>query len=96
MPGVQLLNVHALGGTAMLQAAVQAVSAGVAMGADRPRLLAVTILTSMDKILVLNAGNVERFGTRDEVLGSLVRPVVMPTQRPAVAAMASSRQGGDG
>jgi PrtD family type I secretion system ABC transporter len=54
------------------------------------------ILTSMDKILVLNAGNVERFGTRDEVLGSLVRPVVMPTQRPAVAAMASSRQGGDG
>jgi orotidine-5'-phosphate decarboxylase len=48
MPGVHLVNVHALGGTAMLQAAVQAVSAGVAMGADRPRLLAVTILTSMD------------------------------------------------
>jgi orotidine-5'-phosphate decarboxylase len=48
MPGVELLNVHALGGSAMLQAAVQAVSAGVAMGADRPRLLAVTILTSMD------------------------------------------------
>lgn len=48
MPRIQLLNVHALGGTAMLEAAVQAVSAGVAMGADRPRLLAVTILTSMD------------------------------------------------
>jgi orotidine-5'-phosphate decarboxylase len=48
MPGVELLNVHALGGSAMLKAAVQAVSAGVAMGADRPRLLAVTILTSMD------------------------------------------------
>jgi len=29
MPGVQLVNVHALGGAAMLQAAVQAVSAGV-------------------------------------------------------------------
>src|SRR5213082_666517 len=31
MPGVQLVNVHALGGPAMLQAAVQAVSAGVPM-----------------------------------------------------------------
>jgi len=49
MAGVQLVNVHALGGTAMLQAAAQAVSAGVPMGADRPRLLAVTILTSMDE-----------------------------------------------
>src|SRR5215813_15403685 len=48
MPGVQLVNVHALGGTAMLQAAAQAVSAGVPLGMDRTRLLAVTILTSMD------------------------------------------------
>jgi len=49
MTGVQLVNVHALGGSAMLRAAVQAISAGVPMGADRPRLLAVTILTSMDQ-----------------------------------------------
>jgi orotidine-5'-phosphate decarboxylase len=48
MSGVQLLNVHALGGKAMMEAAAQAISAGVPMGADRPRLLAVTILTSMD------------------------------------------------
>jgi len=48
MPGVQLVNVHALGGVAMMRAAAQAVSASVAMGADRTRLLAVTILTSMD------------------------------------------------
>jgi orotidine-5'-phosphate decarboxylase len=48
LPGVQLVNVHALGGCAMLRAAVQAVSAGVPMGADRTRLLAVTVLTSMD------------------------------------------------
>jgi orotidine-5'-phosphate decarboxylase len=48
MAGVQLVNVHALGGKAMLEAAVQAISAGVPMGADRPRLLAVTLLTSMD------------------------------------------------
>ena len=47
--GVQLMNVHALGGTAMLGAAVQSVNAVSAMGEDRPRLLAVTILTSMDQ-----------------------------------------------
>src|SRR5438045_190756 len=48
MTGVQHVNVHALGGKAMMEAAAQAISAGVPMGADRPRLLAVTILTSMD------------------------------------------------
>src|SRR5499433_2065407 len=48
MSGVQLVNVHALGGKAMMEAASQAICAGVLMGADRPRLLAVTILTSMD------------------------------------------------
>ncbi|MGB2676602.1 MAG: orotidine-5'-phosphate decarboxylase [Candidatus Acidiferrum sp.] len=56
MPGVQLVNVHALGGSAMLRAAAQAISAGVPMGADRPRLLAVTILTSMDQKAVREVG----------------------------------------
>jgi len=56
MPGVQLVNVHALGGAAMLQAAVQAVCAGVPMGADRTRLIAVTILTSMDRKAMREAG----------------------------------------
>ena len=56
MSGVQLVNVHALGGHAMLEAAVQAISAGVPMGADRPRLLAVTILTSMDQKTMKEVG----------------------------------------
>jgi orotidine-5'-phosphate decarboxylase len=56
MNGVQLLNVHALGGPAMLHAAAQAISAGVPMGADRPRLLAVTILTSMDQKALREVG----------------------------------------
>ena len=56
MPGVQLVNVHALGGTAMMRAAAQAVSAGVPMGADRPRLLAVTVLTSMDQKAMREVG----------------------------------------
>jgi orotidine-5'-phosphate decarboxylase len=56
MPGVQLVNVHALGGTAMMQAATQAISAGVPMGEDRPRLLAVTVLTSMDQKSIREVG----------------------------------------
>jgi len=56
MSGVQLVNVHALGGHAMLEDAVQAISAGVPMGADRPRLLAVTILTSMDQKTMKEVG----------------------------------------
>jgi orotidine-5'-phosphate decarboxylase len=56
MPGLQLVNVHALGGRAMLHAAAQAVSAAQPMGADRPRLLAVTILTSMDNKTMREVG----------------------------------------
>jgi orotidine-5'-phosphate decarboxylase len=56
LPGVQLVYVHALGGSAMMQAAVQAISAGVPMGEDRPRLLAVTVLTSMDSKSIREVG----------------------------------------
>jgi orotidine-5'-phosphate decarboxylase len=56
MPGVQLVNVHALGGKAMLQAAAQAIGAAQPMGADRPRLLAVTILTSMNEAAMREVG----------------------------------------
>jgi orotidine-5'-phosphate decarboxylase len=56
MTGVQLVNVHALGGRAMLHAAAQAISAGQPMGADRPRLLAVTVLTSMDQKAIREVG----------------------------------------
>jgi orotidine-5'-phosphate decarboxylase len=56
MTGVQLVNVHALGGAAMLHAAAQAISAGVPMGADRPRLLAVTVLTSLDQKAIREVG----------------------------------------
>jgi orotidine-5'-phosphate decarboxylase len=56
MTGVQLVNAHALGGSAMVHAAAQAISAGQPMGADRPRLLAVTILTSMDQKAIREVG----------------------------------------
>src|SRR6476469_5584798 len=41
--GVWMLNVHALGGSAMLEAARRAVD----VAAQRPKLIAVTLLTSM-------------------------------------------------
>jgi orotidine-5'-phosphate decarboxylase len=45
--GVKMVNVHALGGRQMMQAAVEAVDRHFPRGsADRPLLLAVTILTS--------------------------------------------------
>jgi orotidine-5'-phosphate decarboxylase len=56
MTGVQLVNVHALGGSAMLHAAAQAICAGQPLDADRPRLLAVTILTSMDQKAMREVG----------------------------------------
>src|SRR5204862_3830604 len=56
MTGVQLANVHALGGKAMREAAGQAISAGVPTGAGRPRLLALTILTSMDQKTMKEVG----------------------------------------
>jgi orotidine-5'-phosphate decarboxylase len=44
--GVALLTVHASGGTKMLHAAAEAAGAA---GRDRPRILAVTVLTSLDR-----------------------------------------------
>ena len=44
--GVGLLTVHASGGVAMLRAAATAAQAA---GADRPRIVAVTVLTSLDR-----------------------------------------------
>lgn len=51
--GVWMLNVHALGGRAMLQAAREAVASG---GGRRPHLIAVTVLTSMAEVDLREVG----------------------------------------
>ena len=51
--GAELLTVHASGGPAMLEAAAEA----AASFADPPRLLAVTVLTSMDQSQLAAIGN---------------------------------------
>jgi orotidine-5'-phosphate decarboxylase len=47
--GVGLLTVHASGGAAMLRAAAEAARAA---GRDRPRIVAVTVLTSLDRAVL--------------------------------------------
>jgi orotidine-5'-phosphate decarboxylase len=73
LPGVQFVNVHALGGTTMMRAATQAISAGVPMGADRPRLLAVTVLTSMDQKAIREVGIAGPTKSRVSKLAKLAR-----------------------
>jgi orotidine-5'-phosphate decarboxylase len=45
LPGIKLINIHAAGGPAMMRAAAEA----LAPFPNRPQLLGVTVLTSMDK-----------------------------------------------
>src|SRR5258708_10294519 len=48
LPGVRLLNLHALGGLEMMRVAVRARDESALPKAQRPKVLGVTILTSMD------------------------------------------------
>lgn len=48
LPGVELVNVHALGGKAMMEAASEVIRESRPGRKRRPNLIAVTILTSMD------------------------------------------------
>ena len=52
LPGLAILNVHALGGRAMMEAA----AAAMPRRPSRPKLLAVTILTSMDQRAMREVG----------------------------------------
>lgn len=61
------LNVHAAGGLAMMQAAREAANEESArLGVSAPRVLAVTILTSLDDAALAQAGYAQ--GSRDTVL----------------------------
>jgi orotidine-5'-phosphate decarboxylase len=48
LPGVRLLNIHTLGGVEMMRAAAAALGSSRFPKAQRPKLLGVTILTSLD------------------------------------------------
>lgn len=61
--GVWMLNVHASGGTAMMQAARE----GVAKSGHQPLLIAVTVLTSM------NQSALKEIGVEDELQNQVLR-----------------------
>jgi orotidine-5'-phosphate decarboxylase len=56
LPGVQLLDVHALGGLEMMRAAVKARDEAKGSKSAVPKLLAITILTSMDNAALRGVG----------------------------------------
>jgi orotidine-5'-phosphate decarboxylase len=61
--GVAIVNVHAAGGTAMMEAAAEAAQAG----ANRPKVVGVTVLTSLD------ASDLAATGVADNALDQVVR-----------------------
>jgi orotidine-5'-phosphate decarboxylase len=66
--GVDFLTVHASGGKAMLCAALEGAAKGAALGGHRPpQLLAVTVLTSMDKAAM------EALGVQGEIYSQVER-----------------------
>ncbi len=79
--GVELLTLHASGGEAMLRAAVAARG-----GADRPRLLAVTVLTSLDD------GELGRLGWRGRVAEIAVRWAALAVGAGCDGVVASVRE----
>jgi len=56
LPGVRLLDVHTLGGLEMMRAAAKARDNSALPKAQRPKLLGVTILTSMDNDAMRDVG----------------------------------------
>jgi orotidine-5'-phosphate decarboxylase len=56
LPGIQMLDVHALGGLEMMRAAAKARDEAKGANSSQPKLLAITILTSMDNVALRGVG----------------------------------------
>ncbi len=72
--GADMLTVHAAGGSAMMRSAVEACSAAAEkFGAPRPRVVAVTVLTSLDDGALLATGVTRSAAEQVAGLASLAR-----------------------
>lgn len=81
--GASYLTLHAQGGPAMLEAAA---SAALEFGAQRPRLLAVTVLTSLD------APDLMEIGVRDALEQQVARLARLAARRGADGIVCSPRE----
>ena len=81
--GVGLLTVHASGGAAMLRAA----AAAARTGRDRPRIVAVTVLTSLDR-----AALQKELGVPVAILGHAVQLATLAREAGCDGVVASARE----
>jgi len=72
LPGIELLNVHATGGLEMMRSAAKTLAEASQQG-KRPKLLAVTILTSLDHVALRQVGIGGTPGTRAVSLARLAK-----------------------
>ncbi len=77
LPRIRLMTVHALGGTEIMRAAARALGRGRTTRGGRPKLLGVTILTSMDAKAMGKVGIAGSPGTRAVRLAHLAREARM-------------------
>lgn len=74
LTGADLLTVHGLGGASMLQAAVEgARDAAGESGAERARVIAITVLTSMDEAALAQIGVADQVADEARRLALLAR-----------------------
>lgn len=71
LAGADLLTVHALGGEAMVRAAREGLEAAAAARGGRTRLVAVTVLTSMDAAALAQVGVARPLGEEVSSLASM-------------------------
>src|SRR5215470_4759848 len=84
--GVGMLNIHASGGRAMLQAAVAAATESGAAGRTKPLILAVTILTS------LSDSDLQEIGIRSSALDQVLRLAELAFEAGCDGVVASARE----
>ena len=85
--GVDYLTIHACGGKAMLCAALEGAAKGAALGGHcPPRLLAVTVLTSMDK------AGMEAIGLQGEVSSQAERLALLSREAGVTGLVCSAEE----
>lgn len=77
LPGVRLLDLHALGGLDMMRAAAKVRDEAPVSKRSSPKLLAITILTSMDNAALRSAGIAGPASTRAVQLARLAKKARM-------------------